>query len=291
MKQGSSYELLTQQVYQTLLDCEWPGKNIRVQHDIKLTGSSGQEHQIDIYWEYELAGVKSKVAIECKDYSKPLAIGKVRDFYGVLADLKDVKGIIIASNGFQKGAKGYAKSWGINLKELSVSNEIPVIAEIDNHIHIAIRRRLFQIDEEWAKEMGYNIDSYRKRLSWMSMNGEEWLHAAHIPLQTKDSIIYDAQGNKVASIDELESGIGKEIIGGINHTFSFKDAYVKLDSNLFKIKEVLITDKEEDHYSTVRVTANNFVKAILKDAIDGKIQNILCPDIYVTDSNPNHQKV
>ena len=231
------------------------------------------------------------MAIGGNGYSKPLSIGKVRDFYGVLADLKDVNGIIIASNGFQKGAKEYAKSWGINLKELSISNEIPVIAEIDNHIHVALRRRLFQIDEEWAKEMGYNIDSYRKRLSWMSMNGEEWLHAAHLPLQTKDSIIYDAQGNKVASIDELESGIGKEIIGGINHTFSFKDAYVKLDSTLFKIKEVLITDKEEDHYSTVRVTANNFVKAILKDAIDGKIQNILCPDIYVTDSNPNHQKV
>lgn len=291
MKQGSNYELLTQQVYQILLDCEWPGKNICVQHDIKLTGSSGQEHQIDVYWEYELGGVNNKVAIECKDYSKPLAIGKVRDFYGVLADLKDVKGIMIASNGFQKGAKDYAKSWGINLKELSVSNEIPVVAEIDNHIHISLRQRLFKIDEEWAKEKGYNIDSYRKRLSWMSMNGEEWLNASHLPLQTKDSIIYDAQGNKVASIDELESGIGKEIIGGINHTFSFKDAYVKLDSNLFKIKEVLITDKEEDHYSTVRVTVNNFVKAILKDAIDGKIQNILCPDIYVTDNNANHHKI
>lgn len=290
MKQGSSYELLTQQVYQILLDREWPGKNICVQHDIKLAGSSGQEHQIDVYWEYELAGVKSKVAIECKDYSKPLAIGKVRDFYGVLADLKDVKGIMIASNGFQIGAKEYAKSWGINLKELSVSNEVPVIAEIDNHIYVALRRRLFQIDEEWAKEKGYNIVSYRKRLSWMSMNGEEWLIASHLPLQTRDSIIYDAQGNKVASIDELESGIGKEIIGGIEHTFPFEDAYVKIDSGLFKIKEVLFTDKEEDHYNTFRVTADDFVKAILKDALDGKIQNILCLDTHVKfNNNPNHQ--
>lgn len=269
--------MLAQQVYQILIDCEWPGKNICVQHDIKLTGSSGQEHQIDVYWEYELAGVNSKVAIECKDYSKPLAIGKVRDFYGVLADLKDVKGIMIASNGFQKGAKDYAKSWGINLKELSVSNEIPVIAEIDNHIHVALRRRLFQIDEEWAKEKGYNIDSYRKRLSWMSMNGEEWLNASHLPLQTKDFIIYDAQGNRISSIDELESGINDQIIGGSKYTFHFDDAYVMLDSGLFKVTEVLITDKEEDHYNTLRVTADNFVKAILKDALDGKIQNILCP--------------
>lgn len=290
MKQGSSYELLTQQVYQTLLNYEWPGKNICVQHDIKLTGSSGQEHQIDVYWEYDLAGVKSKVAIECKDYSKPLEIGKVRDFYGVLADLKDVKGIMIASNGFQKGAKDYAKSWGINLKELSVSNEVPVIAEIDNHIHVALRRRLFLIDEDWAKEKGYNIDSYRERLSWMSVNCNEWLNASHLPLQTKDSIIYDAQGNKVASIDELESGISKEIIGGVEHTFTFEDAYVKLDSGLFKIKEVLFTDKEEDHYNTFRVTADNFVKAILKDALDGKIQNILCPDTLIkSNNNPNHQ--
>lgn len=291
MKQGSNYELLTQQVYQILLDCEWPGKNIRVQHDIQLTGSSGQEHQIDVYWEYELGGVKNKVAIECKGYSKPLAIGKVRDFYGVLADLKDVKGIMIASNGFQKGAKDYAKSWGINLKELSVSNEIPVIAESDNHIHISLRRCLFKIDEEWAKEKGYIIDTYRKQLSWISMNGEEWLNASHLPLQTKDSIIYDVQGNKVTSIDELEYTISKEIVGGVNHSFPFEEAYVMLDSGLFKIKEVLFTDREEDHYNTFRVTADDFVKAILKDAIDGKIQNILCPDIYVTDNNANHHKV
>lgn len=277
MKRGTQYEILAQQVYQILLDFEWPGKNIRVQHDIKLTGSSGQEHQIDVYWEYELGGVKNKVAIECKDYSNPLAIGKVRDFYGVLADLKDVKGIMIASNGFQKGAKEYAKSWGINLKELSVSNEVPVVAEIDNHIHVALRRRLFLIDEEWAKEKGYYIDSYRKRLSGMSMNGEEWLPAAHLPLQTKDSIIYDTQGNTVTSIDELESSMCKEIIGGIEHTFPFEDAYVKVDSGLIKIKEVLITDKEEDHYNIFRVMADDFVKAVLKDALDGKIQNILCP--------------
>lgn len=290
MKNGTRYELLTQQVYQVLLECEWPGKNICVQHDVKLKGTSGQEHQIDVYWEYEFAGIKNKVAIECKDYSKPLAIGKVRDFYGVLADLKDVKGIMIASNGFQKGAKDYAKSWGINLKELSVSNEVPVIAEIDNHIHVALRRRLFLIDEDWAKEKGYNINSYRERLSWMSVNYNEWLNASHLPLQTKDSIIYDAQGNKVASIDELESGMSKEIIGGVEHTFTFEDAYVKLDSGLFKIKEVLFTDKEEDHYNTFRVTADNFVKAILKDALDGKIQNILCPDTLIkSNNNPNHQ--
>lgn len=72
MNDSSKYELFTQQVYQILLNAEWPGKNICVHHDVKLTGTSGLKHQIDVYWEYELAGIKNRVAIECKDYSTPL---------------------------------------------------------------------------------------------------------------------------------------------------------------------------------------------------------------------------
>lgn len=42
----------------------------------------------------------------------------------------------------------------------------------------------------------------------------------------------------MASIDELESGISKEIVGGVNQSFPFEDAYVMLESGLFKIKEI-----------------------------------------------------
>lgn len=277
MKQGTEYEILAQRVYKVLLDCEWPGKNICVQHNIKLTGKSGQEHQIDVYWEYEHNGVKHKVVIECKDYNKPISIGKVRDFLGLLVDLQDVSGIIVSANGFQKGAKEFAKYYKINLEELSFSNEVPVIAEIDNHIHVALRRRLFLIDEDWAKNKGYNIDSYRRFLASWSMDGNEWLNSLYLPLETKDTNIYDAEGKKISSIDELESGISNDITSGCEYTFPFEDAYVMLQSGLFKIKTVLITDKEEDHNKTLVITAENFVKAILKDALDGNIQNILCP--------------
>lgn len=279
MKNGTRYELLTQQVYQVLLECEWPGKNICVQHDVKLKGTSGQEHQIDVYWEYEFAGITNKVAIECKEYSKPLPIGKVRDFYGVLTDLKDVKGIMVTSNGYQKGAKDYAQTYGINLKELSVSDEVPVIAEIENHLHVSLRRRLFMLDEDWAAGKGYNIEGYRKRMSLMFMNGEEWLHSKYLPLTTTGPDIVDAEGKKISSVDELEASIGKEIIGGNQQVFPFEDAYVLTASGPFKIKEVLILDKEEDHDNTIRVVAEDCVKTIIKDAIDGRIQNVLCPDI------------
>lgn len=278
MKKGSQYELLTQQVYQILLNAEWPGKNIRVQHDVKLAGLSGQEHQIDVYWEYELAGIKHKVAIECKNYNSPLAIGKVRDFYGVLTDIKYVKGIIVAAKGFQKGAKDFAKAYGINLKELIVSNEDPVFAEIVSHAQISIRSQLFMIDEVWAKEKGLNLDFYRKRLSMMSMTGNEWLNAKHIPLQTTDSNIVDSQGEKITSLEELVSPINKQIVQGHEYVFSFDDAYVIGISGPIKIKEVLITDKEDLQTNMFRLVAEGFVKAILKDAIDGNILSILCPN-------------
>lgn len=277
MKQGTQYEILAQQVYQILLDCEWPGKNICVQHDINLTGSSGQEHQIDVYWEYELAGIKHKVAIECKEYSKPVPIGKVRDFYGVLADLKDVKGIMIASNGFQKGAIDFALSYGINLKELSTSDEVPVLAEIVLSFHLARRRHLFLIDEKWAKEIKFDLEAFRERLSLLSMNGEEWLNTTHLPLPTTGSDIVDIDGNRISSIEELDESIGKKIIGGQEHIFKFDDAYVLSKFGLIKINEVLIFDIEENHSDTLMFVAEGCVKAILKDAIDRKIQNILCP--------------
>lgn len=277
MKRGSEYELLTQQVYQILLDSGWSGKNICVQHDIKLVGSSGQEHQIDVYWEYELAGIKNKVVIECKEYGKPLPIGKVRDFYGVLVDLKDVKGIIVASKGFQKGAKEYAQSYGINLKELVVSSEAPVIAEFELNFQVAIRRHLFKIDEDWAKENGWNIDLMRKRQSFLSMNSQEWLQANHFPLNIQNHDILDTDGKKISSLDDLDSSIDTDIVGGREYIFPFEEAYVTTLSGPVKITEIKILDIEKTHTHVDRLVAEGCVKAILKDAIDGKIQNILCP--------------
>ena len=110
------YELLTKEIYQTLLNAEGL-KTIDVCHNVKVKGKAF-EHQIDVYWEYEIAGIKHKVAIECKNYNTEVSVGKVRDFYGVLADIGNVSGIMVTKIGFQKGAKEYAQHYGINLKEL-----------------------------------------------------------------------------------------------------------------------------------------------------------------------------
>ena len=63
MNPNIEYEKFTQEIYQELVNADVL-KTTEVQHNVKLKGRSGQEHQIDVYWEYEIAGTKQKVAIE-----------------------------------------------------------------------------------------------------------------------------------------------------------------------------------------------------------------------------------
>lgn len=109
------YERFVQEVYQAVLTAE--GKDtIKVEHDVKLQGTSGQEHQIDVYWEYRQGGITYQTAIECKFYKDSIGIGKVRDFYGVLSDIPNLRGIMATAKGYQSGALQFAKSKGIGLQ-------------------------------------------------------------------------------------------------------------------------------------------------------------------------------
>ena len=95
-------------------------KNINVQYNIKLLGKSGCNHQIDVYCEFEMMGIKHYVAIECKNYSSKVSVGNVRDFFGVLYDVGNIKGIFVTKIGYRSGTEKFAKYYGVVLKELRV---------------------------------------------------------------------------------------------------------------------------------------------------------------------------
>ena len=57
---GKSFEKLTQEIYQAFCDfesSEYELKKTRVQHNVKIQGKSGAIHQIDVFWEFNFAGV------------------------------------------------------------------------------------------------------------------------------------------------------------------------------------------------------------------------------------------
>lgn len=268
MNPNTEYERFTQEIYRQL------GQATRVnaadvQHNVKLEGRSGQKHQIDVYWEYEKDGKTHRVAIECKNYSRRISLEKVCAFKGVLDDLDGVSGIMVSKVGFQKGAKKYALQYGISLKELrSPQYGETVIGEVENHFHIGMRHTLFLIDEDWAAKINLNLQRYREfYASFDFTKADYWKTADYLPLETKDHIIRDAQGNRISSLDELEKQIPDHPTDDFPFIFKFDDAY--LESRHFgpvKIREVKYTYEIKDETKTIALDAGSLVKAILKDA-------------------------
>lgn len=236
MNPNTEYERFTQEVYQLLLNSRHP--NIaNVKHNIKLEGRSGCKHQIDVYWEYERDGVKHRVAIECKNYSKHVPKEKVCAFKGVLSDLDGVEGIMVSKEGFQSGAKQYAKANGILLHKLrEPEGEDNIIGEMSLGIHTEIKRPLYKVDKVWATEHNINVPD------------------GFVYLLPVDDKIRDSQGNVITSLQTVEEGS------------TFDDAYVNTSFwGAVKILEIKYTYKTEDQQLDFAIDAGEFVKAILKD--------------------------
>lgn len=268
---NTEFEHFTQRVFQKL-DSNNVIKPSRVQHNVKIKGKSGCEHQIDVYWEYEKDGISHRVAIECKNYKTHVPIGKVRDFFGVLQDLDNVSGIMVSSKGYQEGAKKFASFHGISLKELRAPGWNEVFGSITITTHLDCRHCLFAIDEGWADQNHFSIQRYRERLSMLyTSKSDYWLKANHLPIETRDNIIRDSDGNALYSMEELERQLPENPNPGSSFVFQLDDAW--LDSRYWgavKISEVKYEYESNEQETTLNLAADDFVEAILDDAISGK---------------------
>jgi hypothetical protein len=111
----------------------------KVEHDVELAG-----HQIDVYVEMETADrALHRIAVEAKDYSKPVGIKIVREFGDVVNSLRRLgkvdQGVIVSAGGFTKPGRNAAKEHGLRLLE-------PADLEA-----MAGKPDLVQMREEWAE--------------------------------------------------------------------------------------------------------------------------------------------
>ena len=273
MNPNIEYEKFTQEIYQELVNADVL-KTTNVQHNVKLKGRSGQQHQIDVYWEYEIAGTKQKVAIECKNYNKTVAVGKVRDFYGVLCDLNNVAGIMVTKVGYQKGAKEYASEYGISLKELRAPNPgEAIVGEVEMNLYISVRRCLFLVDENDSETNKLSVSKYKQFLTWMSLDKESsWINATHIPLELIDRNIINSNGSIITTLEKIEEELPEDSDSDI--VFKYEDAFVNTRWGRTKINEIKYEYRYTNEKKIIAIDAQNFVKAILKDALDGEIRFI-----------------
>lgn len=118
-KAGTRYERLAAIVLKVLNDQR------RVIHDLRLLGESEVKHQIDVTIEAD--GKARRVLVECKDFDisgDPVGLGIIRDFFGVVSDLKPDEAVVVTCNDFTADARKYAAAKGIKLATLR-EHEVP----------------------------------------------------------------------------------------------------------------------------------------------------------------------
>lgn len=85
-------------------------------HNMRLLGSSGVRHQIDV-----VMGSRSKrrrALVECKDYDRKIGLPLVRNFFGAVEDLGPDEAFMVTTVGYTKPARVYAAAKGIRLAML-----------------------------------------------------------------------------------------------------------------------------------------------------------------------------
>ena len=90
-------------------------RSIAVEHNAKIRGKSGALHQIDVYWEFEAAGVKYKTCVECKHHNRSISKSAVAAFSAILSDIGNATGVFVTTIGYQPGAKAMAGAGNIRL--------------------------------------------------------------------------------------------------------------------------------------------------------------------------------
>jgi hypothetical protein len=110
-KAGTRYERLMGLVLAVL------NRNASIVHDIRLRGDTGVAHQIDVRLTRK-DGENQHILVECKDFDKSgdsVGLSIVRDFWGVVDDVKPNDAWVVTCTDFTRDAQIYARGKGIKL--------------------------------------------------------------------------------------------------------------------------------------------------------------------------------
>lgn len=267
---GTEYELLVQQVFNMLHNAEGV-EQIKIQHDVTMTGLSGANHQLDLYWEFKIAGVFYRVAVECKNYASAVSKEKISAFKGVLNDLGGISGIYVCKSGYQKGALQYADAYGIQLLEIRRPTDKDWEGRMrDIHIRMHYRTKCnfkvsFAVDKEWA---GKNCKVKPSKFRAFACDTE-------IEIAGNEA---DAVGFTKKSVLDFIRELPSDTVGqGFKKIYTYNDAFVVYRESVesheknvcstcrFKIKAFKIVYDVNEYVDNVDIYGDRIVMAIVKN--------------------------
>lgn len=113
MSAGAEFEEYIRSIYSMLLNLKDEGILVTGGANTFLKGITGENYQIDVYYEFVRAGVRHRVIIECKDWQSPVKREDVNALESKVRDIPGVIGVIISKSGYQSGAINFSRQKGI----------------------------------------------------------------------------------------------------------------------------------------------------------------------------------
>jgi Restriction endonuclease len=269
---GKPYESLTQQVFDEIVNQD-AVKTVQIQRDVVLQGLC-TEHQIDVYWEFELGGISYFNVVEAKDWGRPVDQGEVIQFKGVLDDLPgQPKGIFVTRTGFQSGAIDFAQKRGIILYELREPTDADWEGRIKGFLlnfHAAIPRfeniRLIP-DNDWATS-----EFRRLSISEGQVTDAQGIFAVNAKLYTEDDTEITFDERFLASL--FPTGFEEIPPTEMVHTFE-KPTFTHTNISWFpRLKLVALEAKVSLGVvvQEVLIKGSDFICYILKDVLTGEVR-------------------
>lgn len=186
-----AYEQYVRAITEALLRAQGL-QTVVVQHDIQVQGTS-RSHQVDVYWEYRLGGVLHRVVINCKRYKSTVAVTDVLTLSGVLSDLPGVRGLIVSTVGFQRGAIDYARHHQIGLKIIRPPQDSDWEGRIRS-FHID-----FVVNQPELTSCAIDLDQ-----EWVSANGlDRTTVVGHRTVSAATSLVRDADTGQAEDLNAL----------------------------------------------------------------------------------------
>jgi len=264
------YELLVKNILEALLKAEGH-QTIQIHHDVKIKGRSGQNHQIDVYWNFSVGGVVYQTAIECKRYKNQISVGRVRDFSAALDDIGNINGVMVTTSGYQSGAEIFASHKGIRLVVLRSPEDADLegfIRTVELRITAAMRdviRRDLEVSADWLVTNAHHIPSTGLQTSgWSQEFG-----------------LYQADGTLVRSWWDIENDLPTNDASGtplprdtvLVHQLDVAGLHLKQDPlGLIPLKAASLGYRITDVTTTVRIDAPYEVGYVMKDVPDAEVR-------------------
>ena len=256
------YENVVQALYQALLLYEGYD-NIKVQHNVTLPCESGATVQFDIFWEFKLAGVHHRVAVECKNYNRTVSVGDVHEFAHKLQCVGNLIGIMVTRKGYQDGAIKTARFSGIYLKKFQLPADMNwngKIRRVILSIHILTLeniQRNYVPDRQWISE-------YLK---------DNNVFTLHVNAPSDEIFLIDEEGNVIKTLCDLDNELprGEHSATALKHSFPMHGkVFLRLpDSQEFLLDSINYQYDVLDTVEEVSLSADTILQGLLSD-IDGQ---------------------